>query len=82
MVKEVVDFEDDTPQVENSEEAQPKWYSSIEEFIQDVNTTSRKLWKHSGWKISIDEMLRKCKGRSAQTFKTERDTSYLASFVQ
>jgi hypothetical protein len=39
--EEEVDDEDDDPQVDNSEEVQPKWYSSIEDLMHDVNTMSR-----------------------------------------
>ena len=31
--EEEVDDEDDGPQVDNSEEVQPKWYSSIEDLM-------------------------------------------------
>ena len=70
--EEEVDDEDDGPQVDNSEEVQPKWYSSIEELMHDVNMMSRTLCKHPVWKISIDEMLRKFKSRSAQASRMKR----------
>ncbi len=70
--EEEVDDEDDGPQVDNSEEAQPKWYSSIGDLMHDVNTMRRKLCKHPVWKISIDEMLRKFKSRSAQASRMKR----------
>jgi hypothetical protein len=50
----------------------PTWYFSIQDFVEHVNKVSQKLCKHPSWRISIDEMLRKFKGRSAQTYRMKR----------
>jgi hypothetical protein len=51
---------------EDEEEAPPPtWYALVQGFIDYVNNVSQKLCRHPGWKVSIDEMLRKFKGRSA-----------------
>jgi hypothetical protein len=46
------------------------WYLTITSFIDHVNRVSkRKLCKHPGWQVAIlDKMLRKFKGKSAETF--------------
>lgn len=63
---EVEDDDDDEPQPE------PSWYNAIEDFIEHVNKVSKKLCKHPGWAVVIDEMLRKFMGRSAQTHRMKR----------
>jgi hypothetical protein len=37
-----------------------------------VNSVSQKLCKHPGWQVAIDEMLRKFKGKSAETFQMKK----------
>jgi hypothetical protein len=63
----VTDGDDDDEEEEEEEAPRPPiWYSSIiQGFIDHVNNVSQKLCRHPGWKVSIDEMLRKFKGRSA-----------------
>jgi hypothetical protein len=70
---DLYDEDDEEEDEEEEEEAPPPtWYASIQGFIDHVNNTSQKLCKHPGWKVSIDEMLRKFKGRSAQTSRMKR----------
>lgn len=47
----------------------PVWFEAIKGFVDHVNKVSKKLCKHPGWMLSIDEMLRKFKGRSSQTVR-------------
>jgi preprotein translocase subunit Sss1 len=70
----VTDGDDDDEEEEEEEAPRPPiWYSSIiQGFIDHVNNVSQKLCRHPGWKVSIDEMLRKFKGRSAQTYRMKR----------
>lgn len=53
--------EDDFPE-EAKEEAQPLWYASIQNFVENVNNICKRVCKHPSWKISIDELLRKFTG--------------------
>ena len=50
-------------------ERDPVWFDAIQEFVNHVNKVSQKLCKNPGWMLSIDEMLRKFKGRSSQTVR-------------
>jgi hypothetical protein len=77
---------DDVDVKEEEDTPPPTWYASIQGLIDHVNNASQKLCKHPGWKVSIDEMFRKFKGRSAQTYRmkgnwTEKDTSSLLFVV-
>jgi hypothetical protein len=65
-------YEEEEEEEEEEEAPSPTRYASIQGFIDHVNNTSQKLCKHPGWKVSIDEMLRKFKGRSAQTYRMKR----------
>jgi hypothetical protein len=53
----------------------PSWFGPVEAFVEHINNVSQKLCKHPGKTLSLDEMLKKFKGRSAQTFR--KDTSSL-----
>jgi hypothetical protein len=37
-----------------------------------VTRVSQKLCKHAGWQVAIDEMLRKFKGKSAETHRMKK----------
>jgi hypothetical protein len=50
----------------------PTWFGAVEAFIDHINNASKKLCKHPGKTLSLDEMLKKFKGRSAQTFRMAR----------
>jgi hypothetical protein len=47
---------------------EPLWYEAIKGFINHVRKVSKDLCKHPGWVLSIDEMFRKFKGRSAKIY--------------
>jgi hypothetical protein len=73
VVTDVDDDDDDEEEDKDKEEAPPPtWYASIQGFIDHVNNVNHKLCRQPCWKVSIDEMLRKFKGRSAQTYRTKR----------
>jgi Transposase IS4 len=54
--------EDDPPEA-------PRWYRKIEAFMQQVNRISKKICRHPGHALSIDEMMKRYKGRSNMTHK-------------
>jgi hypothetical protein len=64
----------ETQQEEDEQQAPPHqaWYSTISSFIDHVNRVSQKLCKHPGWQVAIDEMLRKFKGKSVETFRMKK----------
>ena len=76
VVNDGVD-EDDEVDEEGEEEAllntpAPLWYDTIKGFIYHVRKVSKELCKHPGWVLSLDEMLKKFKGRSAMTFRMKK----------
>jgi hypothetical protein len=50
----------------------PQWVDTVSDFMSHVNKVSKTLCKHPSWNVSIDEMMKKFKGRSAQTHKMPR----------
>lgn len=54
------------------EDSQPDWFHQVNDFINHIHKVIRKVCKHPGSIVSIDEMLRKFKGRSAQTYRMKR----------
>jgi len=51
---------------------QPVWYEQVRAFLEHVCKVNAKICKHPSNRISIDEMLRKFLGRSAQTYRMKR----------
>jgi hypothetical protein len=65
----------ETQQEEDEQQDPPPhqaWYLTITSFIDHVNHVSQKLHKHPGWQVAIDEMLRKFKGKSAETYRMKK----------
>jgi hypothetical protein len=66
----------ETQQEKDEQQAPPphqaSWYSTITSFIDHVNHVSRKLCKHPGWQVAIDEMLQKFKGKPAETYRMKK----------
>jgi hypothetical protein len=50
----------------------PQWVDTVSDFMAHVNKVSKTLCKHPSWNVSIDKMMKKFKGRSAQTHKIPR----------
>jgi hypothetical protein len=50
----------------------PQWVDTVSDFMSHVNKVSKTLCKHPSWNVSIDEMMKKFKGRDAQTHKMPR----------
>ncbi len=76
-----VDSEDEVPLTslfqEEEEEEQPPppptedkvWYHKVEEFVNWINKVSQRLCRHPGSTLSIDEMMKRFKGRSKDTHR-------------
>lgn len=62
------DDDDDDGESEAGAREEPLWYEAIKGFINHVRKVSKDLCKHPGWVLSIDEMFRKFKGRSAKIY--------------
>jgi hypothetical protein len=77
----VTDGDDEEEDKDKEEAPPPTWYASIQGFIDHVNNVSHKLCRQPCWKVSIDEMLRKFKGRSAYGNRIEKDTHSLLFVV-
>ena len=61
--EEVIDDTDEERDVDT------RWYSKCAMIVESFVETSQKLCTHLGKTLSIDEMMKKFKGRSAQTHK-------------
>jgi hypothetical protein len=62
---------EDADPSEDGPPTDPVWYKSIKDFIVHVRKVPKDLCKHPDWILSIDEMFRKFKGRSNNTFWTK-----------
>ena len=58
--------EDDQPRVPTESQ---KWYSKASYLVDHVNKVSRRLCRHPGFALAIDEMMKRFKGRSPQTVR-------------
>ncbi|KAG7340642.1 transposase IS4 [Nitzschia inconspicua] len=59
--------------VEQADEVEmPNWYHKIQGFVDHINAVSKRLCKNPGSVLSIDEMMKRFKGRSNQTHRMQR----------
>jgi Transposase IS4 len=64
--------EEEEEEGEEEEEEPPavqRWFHKVEGFLKHVNVTSKRICRHPGSFLSIDEMMKRFKGRSNQTHK-------------
>lgn len=72
---EIDDFDNNFDRIEHDEEIEPvspeqqPWYSKVKPLLDHVNQLSKRLCRHPGFALSVDEMMRKFKGRSMQTHR-------------
>jgi hypothetical protein len=64
-----VDDEEEVQEDNVEREVDGRWYAKAAPLIDHVNKISRTLCKHPGFAVSIDEMMKKFKGRSGQTLR-------------
>ena len=55
------------------EQVDTRWYAKAAPFIDQVNKVSQQLCKWPGFSLSIDEQMKRFKGRSAQTFRMKNE---------
>jgi Transposase IS4 len=63
------DAEEEEEEEEAPQQAPPMWYSKVQSFVKHVNDVSKRLCRHPSWRLAIDEMMKRFKGRSRQTHK-------------
>jgi hypothetical protein len=56
-------------EVESIVPQEQSWYSKVEPLVQHVNEVSKRLCRHLGYALAIDEMMKKFKGRSQRTHR-------------
>jgi Transposase IS4 len=61
--------DDDDDEEEDADPAVQRWFHKVEVLLRHVNVTSKRICRHPGSFLSIDEMMKKYKGRSNQTHK-------------
>jgi hypothetical protein len=52
---------------DDNEVGKEVWYQPIKAFVEHVNKISKRLCINPGWTLSLDEMMKKFKGRSGET---------------
>ena len=76
--RDSIEDDDDDEEVDDDEELQlpdePQarancWYAKVETLVIHVNAVSKRLCRHPGFAVAIDEMMKKFKGRSINTHK-------------
>ena len=66
------DSDDEGEDMEDDDSSQPpdeRWFAKAAPIIDLVNETSKKVCKFPAFCVSIDEQMKKFKGRSGQTFR-------------